>query len=105
MRAANILLTNGASGKCSIAFNCPGNVTTLIADFKSIIAPQSTAAKAPIAVTGTVTNRYADRYEALGGVAPTSVPTYVGQELIDSSGSKVYKAKGYTSSADWVALN
>lgn len=42
---------------------------------------------------------------ATGTVAPSSTPSYVGQEYIDTTAGKVYKATGTASSADWKILN
>lgn len=39
-----------------------------------------------------------------GSVAPTITPTYIGQEFIDTTNKKVYKAVGLTSS-DWILIN
>jgi len=36
---------------------------------------------------------------------PTSTPEFIGQDYLDTATNKFYKAKGTTSSADWVALN
>lgn len=40
-----------------------------------------------------------------GTAAPASTPAYVGQEFIDTTAKKVYKAVGTSSSSDWVVLN
>lgn len=36
---------------------------------------------------------------------PSSTPDFIGQEQLDTSTNKFYKAKGTASSADWIALN
>lgn len=40
-----------------------------------------------------------------GTAAPISTPTYIGQEFVDTTNKKVYKATGTSSSTDWVVLN
>lgn len=40
-----------------------------------------------------------------GSNVPTITPTYIGQEFMDTSNKKLYKAFGTASSNDWVALN
>ncbi len=40
-----------------------------------------------------------------GTTAPSSTPTKIGDIYVNTSGSKVYIAKGTSSSADWLILN
>ena len=40
-----------------------------------------------------------------GAGAPSSTPIFIGQEYLDTSAGKWYKAKGTASSADWLILN
>lgn len=40
-----------------------------------------------------------------GTTAPTTTPYYIGQEFIDTTNKKVYKAAGTSSTADWALLN
>lgn len=42
---------------------------------------------------------------ATGTAAPTITPTFIGQEYIDTTNQKVYKAIGNSSASDWIALN
>ncbi|PGN53939.1 hypothetical protein CN978_30010 [Priestia megaterium] len=55
-------------------------------------------------VQPTTENPYNKRPKT-GIAAPTTVPYYIGQEFVDTTNKKVYKAVGTSSSADWVALN
>jgi peptidoglycan/xylan/chitin deacetylase (PgdA/CDA1 family) len=50
----------------------------------------------------------ANKYQAKptsGSGAPTTTPTFIGQDYIDTTNKKVYKACGTGSSDDWVVLN
>lgn len=40
-----------------------------------------------------------------GDGAPASTPTYIGQFYVDTTGFKLYFAKGISSSNDWVIAN
>lgn len=40
-----------------------------------------------------------------GSGAPSTTPHIIAEEYLDTSAGKWYKAKGTSSSADWVALN
>lgn len=40
-----------------------------------------------------------------GSGAPNSTPSFIGQDYIDTTGKKVYKATGTSSSSDWTILN
>jgi len=40
-----------------------------------------------------------------GTAAPTTVPVFLGQEYLDTTNKKMYKAFGKTASTDWVLLN
>lgn len=40
-----------------------------------------------------------------GSGVPSSTPLYIGMEYLDTLNSKWYKAKGVSSSSDWVILN
>lgn len=61
--------------------------------------------------TGAITRRTASEVRTdlsltiTGTAAPTVTPAFVGQEFIDTTNKKAYKAMGTTSSADWVLLN
>jgi len=40
-----------------------------------------------------------------GSGAPGTTPVYIGQFYVDTTGSKLYFAKGTASSSDWIILN
>ncbi len=43
---------------------------------------------------------------ALNGTGvPASTPVYIGQFYVDTTGEKLYFAKGVASSADWIIVN
>jgi len=43
---------------------------------------------------------------ALNGTGtPASTPVYIGQFYVDTTGDKLYFAKGTASSSDWIILN
>ena len=41
----------------------------------------------------------------VGTSAPTTIPVFLGQEYLDTTNKKMYKAFGETASTDWVLLN
>ena len=100
LTAADVLLTDSI-GKTARVLKADAVVQATI-DRSSVLGDQtSTLPRADV----TATIFIGDIIGALGGIAPTTTPNYVGQLLLDTSGAKYYVAKGSSSSSDWVALN
>ena len=53
---------------------------------------------------GTPAQKWTDS-NSTGTAAPTTTPAFIGQEFIDTTNKKAYKAMGTTSSPDWILLN
>ena len=70
---------------------------------------------APVSLSGTntsfcgmvfpITGAVMRYFPITGEAAPTTTPLYIGQEYVDTTNKKVYKAVATGASTDWIALN